>query len=489
MKSFGARWNNALAVAVLTCVLSVSFAPAVLRAVQLAPSDIDANAFPIGNSSEAIMTGIGPQVTDAAVSAAAKSAMGTAMCAGWTPIQGPRFCWDITFGLPTPGTCIAPSLCLGLGSIGIVAAVTQTAKSIFGVKPDAPTPGAFPYNGTLPGGSLAGCTGTPFISTTPSANPCAVYIPVASAGNTNPASSVSNALLNSGTSGAGTVSANSVSSALLVNSSAGTGLPPSPGITSSNVNNPSSPSVSSLLLNSYVSNAGKAATAIANVNIGTASPSGVQFGTWGDIEANAYGVTIIVGGHGVDGRTGVGGFYGYDTVLGVQPQALARQMCRNRPWKDLAITFIIQPSYFDGLCTARGYNATTTAATLSLVSATGTVNSNFKLVAASGTPATSVVATSTINPASGFVRVFQAPRVDIYAIPTRVRISARSTLYWSAQGVTSCAVSTPDGSFNENSLRGAASTVALYTNTIFTIACNAEDGSIVTKSVTVQTSN
>jgi PKD repeat protein len=248
----------------------------------------------------------------------------------------------------------------------------------------------------------------------------------------------------------------------------------------------SSVNVSSSLLN-LANNAG-------NTGAPRTVPASVKSGTWGDIQINASGVTITAGGHDTDGRTGVAGFYGYNAVQGVTPTDLARQMCTARPWANSSATAIIPPSFYDSICTARGYNPSATtdnsasnsenAAGTSKIKNTGAIEQTSSAGKTTGT--TSVKVQTTLP---GPVLVTTPVSIFISAVPARIRLGARSTIYWSAKGVTSCVESSEDGSFNGNTLNGAASTVALYGNTEFTITCSTPDGSSASKSVVVETSS
>jgi hypothetical protein len=75
--------------------------------------------------------------------------------------------------------------------------------------------------------------------------------------------------------------------------------------------------------------------------------------------------------------------------------------------------------------------------------------------------------------------------VDIWAVPAAVPLGARTTIFWNTQGVTNCTETSPDGSFNQNSLSGGAATVPITGATTFSISCDAPDGSHVTGYVVV----
>lgn len=211
----------------------------------------------------------------------------------------------------------------------------------------------------------------------------------------------------------------------------------------------------------------------------TAAPRTVKSGTWGEIQANASGVTITAGAHDTDGRTGVGGFYGYDTVPGVQPLDLAKHMCVARPWASSGATTLIPPTFFDSICTARGYK-TSPAASAPAGGGAGTAAPK------SSAPAPTVktppkTATSTA-PAVPTV----PPKVYIVAVPSSVKIGSRTSVFWNAVGVKSCLVKSPDGSFNGTTLYGAASTVPLTGETVFSIVCIKPDGSQISNFVKVR---
>jgi len=250
-------------------------------------------------------------------------------------------------------------------------------------------------------------------------------------------------------------------------------------------------SISSLIQNIPSNNvAPSSLSASANTAATYLKPAGVQSGTRGDILASASGVTITAGTYGADGQTGTAGFFGADAVPGIQSQTLAKNMCTARPWASSANP-IIPLSFFDNLCVERGYKNVSFSATSTSGTGTGVGTANKSSgTAGSGTlPAqtTDTAGTKTSLP-PGPVFIVPVPSVAISAMPARIRVGARSSIYWSATGVMSCTESSPDGSFSGNTLSGAASTVALYGNTVFTITCVAYDGSSVLKSVTVQTS-
>jgi hypothetical protein len=521
--------------------------------------------------SEAIVLSSAAEIAAKAVVSPGASPKGAAMCAGF-PLPGEtyRYCDDITLGLPTWGMCIGPELCLGLGTVSIAGAVIGIGRSILDAG-NSGSSGSGNYSGqALTGVSKPGCSGTPFISTTPSSDPCAVYIPTgATTGSvinlgsvtsnpsvsslllndsTGSASSVSSALLNSGTgtgkisltgqttgsslAGTSTLPAGNVSGSLLAGDGSSNGISYSLGannfgtsvVSGSSNSSPATSNVSDTFLSyilggTNVSSALSAGADLLNLisgntngtaqnisgsllgSVGTntahnivsisAKPSGVESGTWGDIKATISGVTIIAGTHDSDGRAGTSAFYGYEPVAGIQPQTLARQMCSSRPWKDIADNAAAPPTFFDDICLARGYKTVVVPAPATASTTPGiNMTDGSEDVASSSILDTTSKETANTEKSllSGPIFVATTPNIAIYAVPARVRIGSRSSIYWSAKGVISCVESSPDGNFSGDTLSGAASTVALYSNTEFTVTCVTPDGSSVSKSVTVETS-
>ena len=236
---------------------------------------------------------------------------------------------------------------------------------------------------------------------------------------------------------------------------------------------PSTVNVSSSLLN-LTNSAGNAPV------LPRTKPVTAQSGTWGDIQANASGVTITASAHDTDGRTGVGGFYGYNTVPGVQPLDLARQMCVARPWGTPSATAIIPPSFYDSICTARGYK--TSAATPASKTGTGAGSATQKSSASSSSAKTSAATSSPAKPAAPTV----PPKVYITAVPSSVKLGSRTSIFWNAVGVKSCLITSPDGSFGARTLYGAASTVALTGETVFSIVCIKPDDSQISNFIKVK---
>jgi hypothetical protein len=168
-------------------------------------------------------------------------------------------------------------------------------------------------------------------------------------------------------------------------------------------------------------------------------------------------------------NTTVAGFYGSDTFGGQQPQGLAAGLCRSRPWASNFLSVVIPPSFFDGLCTWRGYQVGTPPPPAPTLQQTHVTSKPATVQPATTTPAI---------PA----------RVDIWAAPASVPLDTRTSIFWNTQSVSDCIETSPDGSFNHSTLSGGAATVPITGPTIFTISCIASDGSPVTDSVTVNLS-
>ncbi len=193
-----------------------------------------------------------------------------------------------------------------------------------------------------------------------------------------------------------------------------------------------------------------------------------------DIQLTSTGVTIISGGVRDPSRNmGVSAFFGADTQAGAPSQNLAERICLVRPWQNPLITARIQPSIFDGLCTAKGFRAGVSVAAASAVAKPAPP----KTPAATSTPAT--------QPAVPAV----PPAVAVWAVPASVPIGTRTSIFWNSRGVASCLLTSPDGSFSQNTLSGSASTVPLTGPTVYTISCLTPDGSHVTNFVKVDISS
>ena len=295
------------------------------------------------------------------------------------------------------------------------------------------------------GGTPYGTTGCTqyYTVTTPSTDPCATYLPPVSGdilGSFGSGSSdlLLDALGTGSQSSAGTNSQTSVSSQLSQGQADGT-----------------VPTVS---------------TQSSQVPPGLGQQTVGLSGTRGDIQITSTGGTIFAGARDEKTGTEVAGFFGGDTLGATQPQGVVVRLCQTRPWANSFISYVIPSTFFDGLCSWRGYQVGIPAP---LPESTAIVQQ---------TPPTAPAATTT--PVYSGIE----PKADIWAVPMNVPLGARTSIFWNTQGVSSCTVTSPDGNFFENALFGGAATVPLTGVTVYTISCLVSDGSHVTDFVTVNLS-
>ncbi len=204
----------------------------------------------------------------------------------------------------------------------------------------------------------------------------------------------------------------------------------------------------------------------------------VQPGAYGDVKILENGTTIIAGNRGKNSE--VVGFFGLSGGTTQQGSAVQR-LCTARPWGTNFLSFIIPSTFFDSLCTWRGYSVgpktttppptTTTTAPKTQVQPAQTGKTQPKTTQ----PTTTPPATNTAA----------KPKVDIWASPTTVPLGARTSIFWNTSNVQSCVQTSPDGSFSHKTLQGGASTVPLASATTFTISCIGLDGLPYTDNVTV----
>jgi hypothetical protein len=196
-------------------------------------------------------------------------------------------------------------------------------------------------------------------------------------------------------------------------------------------------------------------------------------GLRGDIVVNADGATVVGANRDVANNTETSGFYGADNPGSAAPTSIAQSICASRPWAASLVAYLIPVSFFDSLCTWRGY----------------TVGQPKPVVQTTDAPAAETKKTqpaATTTPA----KVYDGPAgtVKIWAVPASVPVGSRTSIFWNSQNVESCLVTSPDGSFNETALSGGASTVPLSGATTFSMSCMGLDGNPATGSVTVQMS-
>ncbi len=203
-----------------------------------------------------------------------------------------------------------------------------------------------------------------------------------------------------------------------------------------------------------------------------ANPAYLIPGLRGDIQIFSSGGTIIAGSRNQTGNTEVAGFFGSDTFSG-QPQGVVASICRARPWATSVLSYVLPANFFDGLCIARGYQVGNPPPAQQ-PTVTVTQSQSQPAPQQQTTPAAS---TTTVPSVPAVVR--------IWSVPASVPLGSRASIFWTSQGVASCLVTSPDGSFSQTTLSGGASTVALTGATTFTISCLSPNGTPVTDYVTV----
>ncbi len=357
-------------------------------------------------------------------------------------------CQDKTQGHTTAGTCAAAGQCKGATGDGKGLGMDQLVKALGDLlgKLKGSEAGS---GGSTPATPLTstGCVGTTFQTSdiTQLSNPCAVYVPISdtitpTTTDTGGCSILEQAL---GTCGETT---------------------PNPTPTDSDSTTPTSPASTPTPTSTA---AGQTPRIISPPTL-TSGFGGILGGERGDILLVDGGATVFVGSRDVQKNTEVAGFYGSGT-LGGAPQGLVAQWCESRPWASNFLGKIVAPTFFDNLCKWRGYQVGTPSGSAPVLQQT--VVKTKPPVATSTTPTTQ----GSSIPA----------KVDIWAVPATVPLGARTSIFWSTQGVTDCTETSAAGNFTQNSLSGGAATVPITTATEFTISCKTSDGSTVTDSVTV----
>ncbi len=216
--------------------------------------------------------------------------------------------------------------------------------------------------------------------------------------------------------------------------------------------------------------------ASSTLNLATTGGIPLQPGVTGNIQLTSNGGTILANGTDLANNTEVAGFYGSDTFGSQGPQGIVGQLCQSRPWAGSFVSALIPPTFFDNLCSLGGYQVG--APPPPTLQQTVVQTPNTETAAAPTTPAASAQPSVPAIP----------PQATIWAVPASVSLGARTSIFWNTQGVNNCTETSPDGSFNQTSLYGSASTVPLTGPTTFTISCLSPGGSPVTNYVTVNLS-
>lgn len=391
-------------------------------------------------------------------------------------------CTDVTNGKPSKGKCTAEHKCRGDSSAGqnggsqALGDLSQLMQQIQQIMKSLGGGGGGGGGGGQQGGGGGGAgdaslsgrgqnSSNPQVGfcqsyysvTSPSSDPCAVYkAPVSES------LSSADELTQSLASGGGAPRSSATSSASAIdNAENGGGTASSTGETAGAADNGAAGSETT---------GGKSAGAPFQGGL-LALPPGLS----GDIRYSNSRVTILASDVDAKSNTQVAGFYG--AAADGEPQGVIARMCASRPWTANFLSSIIPSSFFDSLCTLRGYKvgAGKEPAPVGVSRAKSSKPKRHITVAATTTAATS----------SG---PYVPPKVDIWAVPASVALGARTTVFWNAKGVTSCTETSPDGSFSQNTLSGGAATVPLSGPTTYTISCITPAGDHATNYVTVNLS-
>ncbi|PIR84160.1 hypothetical protein COU18_00180 [Candidatus Kaiserbacteria bacterium CG10_big_fil_rev_8_21_14_0_10_51_14] len=383
---------------------------------------------------------------------------------GYNQYLCPDVCWDNTHGFVTLGTCVAPRKCLAvstsddtfdvdLGLLNQALQAVQLGVQLFQLggpagqnsgQASGQTPGA-DYYGTPYGAE--GCYGGYYQTSDVSrlSDPCAEYVPdipsVSSGIDTGaygaPAGCDAISQLLGTCEGTNTNTNTNISTNINTSTNLGTtsaAVPPAPRRT------------------------------IFQPNLG--GLTGPTAGLRGDILTRFRDATILAGSRDLESNVEVAGFFGSETFGTQQPQSLVARWCQSRPWASNFLSKIVTPSFFDNICTSRGYSVGVAASTPQVTRTQPPAPRTTSTPVATSTP-----------------RV--PPKVDIWASPPSVSLGGRTSIFWNAEGVESCIETASDGNFNQRSLSGGAATVPITEATTFTITCLVSDGSNITASTVV----
>ena len=386
-----------------------------------------------------------------------------AMCICTIEVRNPQVpplcktlaCYDT--GSPTVGVCSAPQVCAGktaggtpldasLGQLGQL--LGQLMGKLMQGQPSQPsTP-------TTPPLTTTGCQGPTFQTSdiTQLSNPCAQYV------------APNNVITGPGGTTTGNGACDTLSQLL---GTCGTSDTTNTNTNdNANFNDRVNPPTTQHETGSVIQNVFNASSTSGLGVPGVLAPSQ---GSGGDITLLNNGATIYGYMLNPVNNTGVAGFFGGNGSF-APPQGLAATMCQNRPWAGGFVASLIPPTFFDNLCTWRGYRVGPPPAPQAPVVQLQQTQPTKK------PPTTAPAATSTPTvPAM----------VRIWAVPASVPLDTRTSVFWSTQGVTDCTESSPDGNFSHASLSGGAATVPLAGATTYTISCLDSGGNPVTDFVTV----
>jgi hypothetical protein len=188
----------------------------------------------------------------------------------------------------------------------------------------------------------------------------------------------------------------------------------------------------------------------------------------GNINLQEYGATLF--GNIQQQNSEIAGFYGANT-LGGGSTGLVQGLCISRPWSSSFLSYVIPPSFFDSLCSWRGYQV--------------------GLPPAQTSPSTPSVSKPAVNkptpePPKPPVTPRERVSVEIWAEPSVVSLGSRTTIFWDTSGVAECSETSSDGNFSESTLSGGSATVPITGATTFTITCLTADGRSVVDNTVVE---
>ena len=192
---------------------------------------------------------------------------------------------------------------------------------------------------------------------------------------------------------------------------------------------------------------------------------GLTGGISGDLKIIGTAVTAFVSNRDALNNAQVSGFYGQTAPTQAAAVQVVTMMCRTRPWSSNFLSFIVPATFFDSICTLRGFP----------------VGQPVAKKAATSSGSSSPKAKTTAPPPKPYVK----PKVDVWAVPESVRSGFRTSIFWEANGVESCVVVSSDGTFSENSLSGHAPSMPLTAATTFTMTCQTATSTPAIDRVTV----
>lgn len=374
-------------------------------------------------------------------------------------------CSDMTSGYKTTGKCVAANTCRAEATTGKDGfGLDQVSKILGDLFNQLMSQGQGQQDGAEPptnASTTSGCSQT-YTVTVPTTDPCAIYIPPVSESILDSTGSALSDLLNVG-SGEQADGANTNEND--VNTPSASELIKGLAVDTKNDSDPKSVAKPAAVAQQTTKETAPVYTAPVH------PASGLQ----GDIKVLESGGTVIAGKRDQSGNTEVAGFYG-GTAFGGQSTGVVASICRARPWASNVLAYVLPANFFDGLCIARGYQ----------------VGSG---VATDAPPATVSVTRGSARPIQetpvktpnnqGQATAAEPPKVRIWSVPETVPLGSRASIFWTSQGAENCQVTSSDGNFSQTSLQGGASTVALVSDTTFTIACMGAGGVSATDSVTV----